>query len=303
MALLAALLLAAYLPNFPRPAALWTFAAAMVSFPLIWAMCQGQDSILLLLLFVLVYLNLKAGKDPIAGFVLALGLFKFTLVVPFLIPFLLRRRWRFLAGFLVGAALAVGISVWMTGINGSRQYIQLLSLLSAHPSVGYINLFLMPNVRGFLLTLLAGHGVTLQDFNIFSAVVSVLLLMVPFLTFCGKEHSERFELWFGLNLCVALLVSPHLYWHDLTLLLLPTLLAANALLKSGMRMNLTLAAAIIWTFLYAGAWPIWPAYLPVLRAVSPSLFFLPLCGFALWLAIRARSLPTSRVAESAPGIL
>lgn len=302
MALLAALLLSAHLPNFPRPAALWTFAAAMASFPLIWALCQGQDSILLLLLFVLVFLNLKAGKDPIAGFVLALGLFKFTLVIPFLIPFLLKRRWRFLAGFLAGAALAVGISVWITGINGSRQYIQLLSLLSAHPAVGYINLFLMPNVRGFLLTLLAGHGVTLREFNIFSAAVSVLLLIVPLLTFCGEENSERFELWFGLNLTIALLVSPHLYWHDLTLLLLPTFLAANALLKGGMRMNFTLAAAIILTFLFAGAWPVWPAYIEVLKAVSPSLFFLPLCGFALWLAIRARPLPTSRVAESARGI-
>ncbi len=302
MALLAALLLSAHLPNFPRPAGLWTFAAAMVSFPLIWALCQGQDSILLLLLFVLVYLNLKAGKDTIAGFVLALGLFKFTLVVPFVIPFLLRRRWRFLAGFLAGAALAVGISVWMAGINGSRQYIQLLSLLSAHPSVGYINLFLMPNVRGFLLTLLAGHGVHRQAFEIFSAAVSVLLLVVPFLTFCGREQSERFELWFGLNLSVALLVSPHLYRHDLTLLLLPTFLAANALLKSGMRMNFTLAAAIIWTILFAGAWPIWPAYVEVLKAVSPSLFFLPLCGFAFWLAIRAKILPTNRMAESAPQI-
>ena len=54
MVLLAALLLSAHLPNFPRPAALWAFAAAMASFPLIWSLCQGQDSILLLLLFVLV---------------------------------------------------------------------------------------------------------------------------------------------------------------------------------------------------------------------------------------------------------
>jgi Glycosyltransferase family 87 len=300
--LLAAQLLSAHLPKFPRPAALWAFAAAMASFPLIWALCQGQDSILLLLLFVLVYLNLKAGRDPIAGFVLAAGLFKFTLVVPFLVPFLLRGRWRFLAGFLAGSALAVGISVSITGITGSHQYIQLLSLLTAHPSVGYINLFFMPNVRGFLLTLIVGHGVHRQDFEIFSGVVSVLLLIVPFLTFCGREQSERFDLWFGLNLTIAVLVSPHLYWHDLTLLLLPLLLAANALLKSGIRVDFTLAAAVTWAFLYASAWPIWPAYLPALKIITPSFFFLPLSGFAVWLAIKVRSLPPIRLTEPAPGI-
>jgi hypothetical protein len=302
MVFLAALLLSPHLPKFPRPVALWVFAAAMASFPLIWAVCQGQDSILLLLLFVLVYLNLKAGRDPIAGFVLAVGLFKFTLVVPFLVPFLLRGRWRFLAGFLAGSALAVGTSISITGISGSHQYIQLLSLLTAHPSVGYINLFFMPNVRGFLLTLVVGHGVHRQDFEIFSGVVAVLLLIVPFLTFCGREQFERFELWFGLNLTIAVLVSPHLYWHDLTLLLLPIFLAANARLKSGIRVDFTLAAAVTWAFLYASAWPIWPAYLPALKIVTPSFFFLPLCGFALWLAIRVRSLPPIRLTEPAPGI-
>ena len=302
MVLLAALLLSPHLPNFPRPAAPWIFAAAMAAFPLIWSICQGQDSILLLLLFVLAYLNLKAGKDPVAGFILAAGLFKFTLVVPFLVPFLFRRRWRFLAGFLAGSALVGGISVLMTGITGSRQYIQLLSLLTAHPSVGYINLFLMPNVRGFLLTLLAGHGVHRREFDIFSGIVSVLLLIVPLLTYCGREQAERFELWFGLNLTIAVVVSPHLYWHDLTILLLPLLLASNVLLKRGIRMDFTLAAAIAWTFLYACAWPVWPVYLPALKVVSPSIFFVPLCGFALWLAIRIRSHSPGRATETVPGI-
>ena len=246
MTLVIAYLLSRHLPYFPRSPGVgaWSFVAAMASFPLIWALCQGQDSILLLLIFVLVYLNLKSGKEATAGIILATGLFKFTLIVPFAVVFLLRGRWRFLAGFLGGSALVAGISIWITGIGGAYQYIQLLSLLAGHPSVGYINPLLMPDARGFLLTILAGSGVHRQGFEVISAAVSILLLVVPFLTFRSQKPCDRFDLWFGLNLTVALVVSPHLYWHDLSVLLLPLLLVANLLAKTGIRTAWMWAAVI-----------------------------------------------------------
>jgi hypothetical protein len=300
---LAAKLLSAHLPNFPPPTALWVFAAATASFPLIWSLCQGQDSILLLIVFVFVFINLKAKRDLIAGVVLAAGLFKFTLVIPFVFAFLFMRRWRFLAGFLAGSALTVGISVWITGIAGARQYIELLSLLSGHPAVGYINLFLMPNVRGFLLTMVTGHGMRRQDFEIFAGIMSVLLLIVPLLTSSSAKQLERLDFWFALNMTVAVLVSPHLYWHDLTILLLPLLLAANALAKSDLRANMSFAAVVAWAVLYATAWPVWPAYFAVFRIVSPSYFFLLLCVFVLWLASRLKTLSPGPAMEAVSEIV
>jgi Glycosyltransferase family 87 len=295
--LAATLLLAPRLSNLGRHAALWSFAAGMASFPLIWALCQGQDSILLLLLFVGVYLALKSGKDALAGAVLALGLFKFPLVVPFLIPFLLKGKWRLLAGFAGGTAATAGVSILMTGIAGAHQYVQLLSLLAVHPGLGYINPLVMPDARGFLLTLLAGHGVTRQTFEAIAAIAAVALVLVPSFVPSAEEQSGRFDLWFALNLTVALMASPHLYWHDLSPLLLALLLAANVLAKGGAApSNLDLGAMIVAFVAFALPWPI---YFVSLR-LYPSYFFLPLCLFTLWLAVRVLSSPQKRIAEVAP---
>jgi hypothetical protein len=297
--LAAMLLLAPRLPNLGRHAALWAFAAGMASFPLIWALCQGQDSVLLLLIFVAAYLALKSGKDAAAGAVLALGLFKFPLVLPFAIPFLLKGKWRVVAGFAGGAAATAGISILMTGIAGARQYVQLLSLLAVHPSIGYINPLLMPNARGFLLTLLAGHGVDRRTFETIAAAAAVALLLIPSLVSYAREQSRRFDLWFALNLTVALLASPHLYWHDLSLLLLALLLAANALAKGDAAPGSLDIGAMVAAF-FAFALP-WPIYFATLR-LYPSYFFVPLCAVALWLAIRVLSSSQTPANEAAPAV-
>ncbi len=298
LTLVICLLLSPHLSHFPRPAAAWTFAAAMASFPLLWTLCGGQDSILLLLIFTLVFLRLKSGQDLVAGMILATGLFKFPLIVPFVVAFLLRGKWKFLAGFAAGAAGVAGLSVLMTGIAGARQYVQLLSLLASHPQVGYINLVYMPDVRGFLLTLLTGHGVRRWEFEVISGVLSVLLLAVPSLAFRGREHAERFDLWFGLNLTIALMVSPHLYWHDLSVLLLAVFLATNVLLRVGFKYRLSWIFALAWAAAYGSAWPIAQTWLKV----YPSVFFLALGTLAFWLMMKARAIPLRSFQEEIPGL-
>jgi len=57
--------------------------APLAFFPIAYALLQGQDSILLLALYVLAYAALRRGKDLQAGVLLGMGLFKFHLVLPF----------------------------------------------------------------------------------------------------------------------------------------------------------------------------------------------------------------------------
>jgi MFS family permease len=267
-------LLAPQLADLPGPASLWIFAMAVASFPLVWTLAQGQDSILLLALFVLVYVNLKSRRDMIAGVSLAAALFKFTLVLPFVIPFLLFRRWKFLAGFAGGGLVVTSISVAMTGIQGARQYVHLLLDLFAHPELGYINPMVMPNVRGFLSAVLEGSSLSRTTFNVVVGGCALLLLLIPLLTFDdGERRSERFDLWFGLNLTVALLASPHLLWHDLAVLLLPVLLAVNVLLKPpDGRISWR---AILWGLAYGCACPVYFVF-------SPSYYFPVWCVLIFW---------------------
>jgi hypothetical protein len=186
----------------------------------------------------------------------------------------------------------------MTGFAGARQYVQLLLLLASHPQVGYINLVLMPDVRGFLLTLLMGHGVRRVEFEAISSILSALLLAVPSLAFHGREHAERFDLWFGLNLTIALMVSPHLYWHDLSVLLLAVFLAANVLWGAGLIDALDWTFALAWAGAYGFAWPIRQTWF----MVYPSVFFLALGVFAFWLMTKARAILPRSFPEETPGL-
>src|SRR6266568_4221012 len=86
----------------------WLPAAIFFTFlPVAAALMQGQDSIILLLLFCGAFVLLSEGKAFPAGILIGLGLFKFQIVLPVAVLFLLWRRWRFVAGFVASSATAV----------------------------------------------------------------------------------------------------------------------------------------------------------------------------------------------------
>jgi hypothetical protein len=58
----------------------------------------GQDSMLMLVIYSLAFVLLKRGSDFLAGCVLACGLFKFQLILPFALILLLRHKWSALRG-------------------------------------------------------------------------------------------------------------------------------------------------------------------------------------------------------------
>jgi hypothetical protein len=78
-------------------------AAMFIYFPIILALLQSQNSILLLTLLAGAAMNIKQGRDSRAGVLVALGLFKFQYVIPIFLLFLVWRRWRFAAAFTATA--------------------------------------------------------------------------------------------------------------------------------------------------------------------------------------------------------
>src|SRR5262249_48057401 len=81
----------------------------------LFAMRQGQDSALLLLLFTLCYLALTRGEEPFAGVLLALPPFKPQFLLLPLLAFAIERRWRLLRAFLETAAVLAAISIAVLG--------------------------------------------------------------------------------------------------------------------------------------------------------------------------------------------
>lgn len=215
-------------------------------FPAWIALFQGQTSFLLLLLFTLVFMSLKRGKDFRAGIFLALGLLRFQIVLPFALMLLLLRKWRVMAGFSLTAGALAAVSVLVAGIAGMRSYILLMLHLVKHATdpLLLVNPRLMPTVRGFFGTLLQGRLPSTWS-STFIAILCVALILLA----CWQWESHRsLERAFSCALIASILAGFHVYPHDLVLLLLPVLLTAGE-----PRHTITKAAV---TVLYLPVYPI-----------------------------------------------
>jgi alpha-1,2-mannosyltransferase len=199
--------------------------AMFAFFPMIIALLQGQDSILLLFLYGLAFSALARGRDFVAGICLALALFKFQLVLPLVLVLLVRRQWKTLAGFSVTAFGLLLISAAVVGWNGVAAYPGFLLRLNQSAAQAAIDPRGMPNLRGLVEGLLNLAG--------FPALLLIITLSIALETLVVRwwrvEPAQKFELSFALCLAVTTIISYHFFMHDLSLLMLPILLVAELL--------------------------------------------------------------------------
>ena len=107
--------------------------AMFAFFPVIVALLQGQDSILLLFLYGLAFSALATRRAFVAGVCLALALFKFQLVLPLVVVLLVRRQWKAVAGFSFMAFVLLLVSAAVVGWNGVRAYPDFVLRLNRSP--------------------------------------------------------------------------------------------------------------------------------------------------------------------------
>ena len=203
--------------------------AGLAFFPVFVCLLQGQDSLLLLLLLGLAFVALKREREFLAGVCLALALFRFQLVLPLLAVLLLRRKWKVLPGFALVAAAWAGVSAAVVGWQQAWNYPRTILQLSRAQAAGAMNPTNMPNLRG-IVSALAGEG---NAAHLLIALISLALVGGAAWLWTSDPAKPEFDLSFALAVVVAIMASYHLMAHDLSLLLLPLLLAADWLLRSG----------------------------------------------------------------------
>lgn len=244
----------------------------------------GQDSILLLVLAVGAFLWMEKGHDLKAGLLLTLGFFKFQLLLPIALLFLLWKRWRFVFGLAIGGAVAVGVSVWIAGISGTLAFARTLQEMS----VGLVSEaqrwkfgiypISMPNLRGFIDTVGGSH---LPPAAI-QAAVGICSLLVIF-------AASRLQISLPLALLIAVLVSYHGFIHDTSLLVLPLGLVLVRAASDG---NVPLGAYDLAVF----------AAPAVLFEFSHSRYFpmalLLVALFFLWIALPQREARTAGLSDA-----
>ena len=221
---------------------LFVRAALVLSsfFPALVALVQGQDSILLLFWYVLAFRSFKHDQEFRAGGFLALGIFKPQLVLPFLVVLLTPKRWRTLAGFLTVAAALLVVSLGITGWEGIRNWPDLMRYQNSGSAGAVLHSEkailppAMANVRGVLAALLSG-AIAEGYLNLLIGLISLSLLGWSVSQWRGSYDTRPrpFDLRFSFSLLITMLVSYHMYYHDLILAALPTLLVLHHVESAG----------------------------------------------------------------------
>ncbi|MBV9624967.1 MAG: DUF2029 domain-containing protein [Acidobacteria bacterium] len=220
------------------------FALFLTFAPVTTCLLLGQDSILMLLIYSVVFVLLDDNRHFLAGCVLACGLYKFQAVIPFVFILALRRRWTTVGGFLLGAISLLFVSVLVAGTGSLRGYPGFL-LYGLRENIGGFNPRATPNIRG-LLTVLGGEKIGNVPLTVLIVLASVLVLW-----WAGRSwRDDQFRLSFAAALTATVLASFHMYNYELTLLLLPITIVASELKRSQMlRKEKALTAALIVLFI------------------------------------------------------
>jgi len=194
---------------------------ALGTFPEFMDLLMGQDATLLALLFAISFRQLATDRDTAAGFVLGLALFKFQLVIPFVIALCIAGRKRVLPGFVTSAFAVLAISAAMVGWRGLLQYPSYLLALNRAAGIGVITPEYQINLRG-LLTFFVGRSP--YPGRIHLVLLPVALAAIVYAGLIWRKAGGRLLAeGFGLALIIAIVTSYYAYDYDLLLLIAPLL--------------------------------------------------------------------------------
>jgi hypothetical protein len=201
----------------PLPAAIFLFL------PIAIALMQGQDSIILLALLAGALTCIQLGRESLAGVLVALGLFKFQLVIPVAVLFLLWRRWRFSAAFTCSAAILAAISVWIAGVTQSVDYFRSMIRMGASRGLASglpLTVDHMANLHGAASGILGRSSLVLPLTIAASATTMI---------FAATRRPQRTDALL-IAIPVSTLVSFYLFVHDMSILLIPIALTLDRLI-------------------------------------------------------------------------
>jgi hypothetical protein len=197
--------------------------------PVAFDLIQGQDSIVLLFIFVLAFKLLLRGEPARCGALLALGLFKFHFTIPLLVIFALRKQVKLVIGFLAMASGLFAISLAMVHWQGILKYPLYLWHLNQTSGLGMVKPQSMPNIRG-LVTVFLGNGPSLpQAAYWFLGAVLIFGVVVASRSWRGNSYRSLCAA-FCFMITVVLATSSYANVYDLSLLLIPFLVLGRTFL-------------------------------------------------------------------------
>jgi hypothetical protein len=192
-----------------------TLALATAFYATLELLGAGQDTAFILLAVCVAVRLMFAGRDGLAGALLALGLAKPQLI--FMMPLLLlvQRRWRSLICFVAVGAFLLAVSIWVVGVEGMGNWLTLPTTPLYSSEVQQGQAWKAVSISAFI-TGLAPPSVG----GWWTAIASVIGLAVcyPALRVVTRGKPQPLATW-SLILCSTAIASPHFMLYDLVLLL------------------------------------------------------------------------------------
>lgn len=208
----------------------WAIAALFVlNGPLFYSLREGNLTHVVLLLLVLALLCIEHDQEVWAGVLVAsAALIKLPLGL-LCVYFLVKGRWRIVAGLGMALFAIVGTSLWWAGWESHVTWYRESVLPFSSKSLAAFN---VQSVDGFLLRL--RPNAPLYDWTpipvdeslrlIRTVIVGVLVTMSGMVLWAGafrRGAKDTLHLEFSIVLCLALMISPISWTHYYLFLLIP----------------------------------------------------------------------------------
>ncbi len=236
----------------------WLLLFTLCNFAVHGVIFYGQTSAIVLFFLTLHVLAQRNAERAVSGVWAGLLCVKPQyLAVPHFI-LLVRRRWReFVVGAAVGSLLIIGMFLWI-GLEASAQYFQLARRMVSADSDWWNQWRGMHNLRVLVIYGLPKAWQAAAWWSLSAIVVAIL----AWVNWPAAQHARDHASCWIVNCLGLLIVLPHLFTHDLTLLIVPC-----ALLLSKVKPQVPLAMGIGLVML---------AMLPALNSTVPAIMAIAL---------------------------
>ncbi|MCA9200049.1 MAG: DUF2029 domain-containing protein, partial [Planctomycetales bacterium] len=202
-------------PTTPRRShAVWFWTAAVL-FPAVlrgWTM--GQKGTLFLLLLAIAWRSWTADRKFWSGIIFGLLVVKPTLFFLLPVVLLVRKEWRFIAGTAVSIAAILAITGLLVPANLWFDYLRIVGQATAYQASSGYEITWSANLWG-LLHGFSSESQSLQTYGLIGGILAAMWI-------ARKPPIGASPHQCVMAVAVAtILLSPHLYFYDLVVLLLP----------------------------------------------------------------------------------
>lgn len=196
---------------------LW--AASLSFLPVFVALAQGQISIVLLALLTAAFFASRSRHWWLAGTLLSLALVKPQYVAPILLVLIVRRHWACLAAIATSALIVLAGSALILGPGSETGYLRVLRDAAGWRGQFGYSASLNQSVYGFL-QLLIRPSIALPLTAIIAGAAVLALVRTSF-------RSPNLDIPYAFAVVTGVALGPHVLIHDLSLLLLPVVVAVH----------------------------------------------------------------------------